>query len=122
MAETKLKGSLPKDDEDNGLHGAKWATRLVGAPEQEYVAIVTFKTADIRITPSAGLQTPTVSVTRFEPVEDEAEAEVLRQKLAGFADVRLGRVPLPSSEAGDAKVTQLPSVLDVKDPDGGDAA
>lgn len=121
MAETKLKGSLPKDDEANGLHGGTWANRLVGDPEVEYVALVTFKTADIRITPSAGLQTPTVSVTRFEPVEDEAEAEVLRQKLAGFADKRLGRVPLPSAEDG-AKVTPLPSVLDVEEPTGGDAA
>jgi hypothetical protein len=121
MAETKLKGSLPKDDEANGLGGPKWATRLVGDPELEHVAIVTYKTADIKITPSAGLQTPTVQLTRIEPVEDEAEAEVLRQKLAGFADVRLGRVPLPPSESG-AKVTQLPSVLDVTDPDGGDAA
>jgi hypothetical protein len=121
MAETKLKGALPKDDEANGLHGGTWATRLVGSPEIEYVALVTFKTADIRITPSAGLQTPTVSVTRFEPVEDEAEAEVLRQKLAGFADKRLGRVPLPST---DAMVTPLrgDAVLDVEDPDGGDAA
>ena len=81
------------------------------------MALVTFKTADIKITPSAGLQIPTVSLTRIEPVEDEAEAEVLRQKLAGIADVRLGRVPLPAAEAG-AKVTQLPSVLDVTDPDG----
>ena len=121
MAETKLKGSLPKDEEANGLGGPKWATRLVGDPEVEYVAIVTYKTADIKITPSAGLQIPTVSLTRIEPVEDEAEAEVLRQKLAGFADVRLGRVELPKPEPV-AKVTQLPGVLDVTDPDGGDAA
>ncbi len=121
MAETKLKGSLPKDNEANGLHGGTWATRLVGDPELEHVAIVTFKTADIKITPSAGLQTPTVQLTRVEPVEDEAEAEVLRQKLAGIADVRLGRVPLPSAEA---TVTPLrgDAVLDVDAPEGGDAA
>jgi len=107
MAETKLKGVLPKDEEANGLAGADWNRLLLQRPEDEHVAIVTFRAVDANGLP--GHQRAIAGVTRFEPVMDEAEAEVLRQKVADLSARRLG-------------LTQLPSVLDVDGPEGGDAA
>lgn len=125
MSDTKLKGALPKDDEANGLAGQTWSNRLVGDPEQEYVAIVTFKTSEIKTVPASHSQTPSVIATRFEPVMDEAEAEVLRQKLVDFAAKRRGLVQLPIADAPvndsaldlDAKVTSI-----APKGNGGDAA
>jgi hypothetical protein len=101
--DAKFKATLPKDEESNGLAGSDWNRELLTDVESEHVAIVTFKTQDMN-----GL-----------PVTDEAEAEVLRQKLAAFQAQRLGLVQLPINDT-------VPVALDVEaeNPfsDGGDAA
>lgn len=108
--DAKFKAALPKDEEANGLAGPDWNRQLLNDVESEHVAIVTFKTADMNGLP--GYQRAIAGFTRFEPVTDEAEAEVLRQKLQTIQAARLGliQLPIPVSET---------SVLDL---DGGDAA
>ena len=140
MADAKFKAALPKDDEANGLAGADWNRRLLTNVEEEHVAIVTFRAVDQHGLP--GHQVAFAGFTRFEPVTDEAEAEVLRQKLQGFAAERRGLTQLPievpvapespeldldtpleeQAEHGD-NVTEGPWDPDVEEePDGGDAA
>lgn len=135
MADAKFKAALPKDDEANGLAGADWNRRLLTNVEEEHVAIVTFRAVDQHGLP--GHQVAFAGFTRFEPVTDEAEAEVLRQKLQGIAAERRGLTQLPIEEPavespeldldtpledGD-NVTEGPWEPDVEDgPEGGDAA
>lgn len=140
MADAKFKAALPKDGEANGLAGADWNRRLLTKVEEEHVAIVTFRAVDQHGLP--GHQVAYAGFTRFEPVLDEAEAEVLRQKLQGIAAERRGLTQLPiedrvpvaepeldletpleelAEEDGD-NVTEGPWEPSVEGPEGGDAA
>lgn len=141
MADAKFKAALPKDDEANGLAGADWNRLLLQRPEEEHVAIVTFRAVDAQGLP--GYQRAIAGFTRFEPVTDEAVAEKLRQKLQGIAAERRGLTQLPIEEQpapvegpeldldtpleeqaeDDGNVTAGPWEPDVEgDTDGGDAA
>jgi hypothetical protein len=111
--DVKFKAALPKDEEANGLAGSDWNRQLLTDVETEHVAIVTFKTADMNGLP--GYQRAIAGFVRFEPVTDEAQAEVLRQKLAAISAERLGLTQLP--------INDNVSVLDFDAPsEGGDAA
>lgn len=140
MADAKFKATLPKDDEANGMAGADWNRRLLTHVEEEYVAIVTFRAVDAQGLP--GYQRAMAGFTRFEPVLDEAEAEVLRQKLQAIAAERRGLTQLPIEEPppaaegpeldletpleaqadDDDNVTSGPWEPEVEGPEGGDAA
>jgi len=128
MADAKFKAALPKDEEANGLAGSEWNRRLLEHIDDEYVALVTFTPVDAKGLP--GFQTAVAGFTRFEPVTDEAEAEILREQIAAVSAKRLGKQQLPINETPEppkgrsAKVTQLPITdpLEVTAPEGGEPA
>lgn len=103
MADTKLKVQLPKDDDEaNGLVGQKWAHRFLEDTDDTFVAIVLLSPRQ-KITDFAkGTTVPVVSIVRIEAFEDEAEAEVLRQKMVEHSAERLGlqQLPLPTPIRG----------------------
>ncbi len=124
MSDTKLKGTLPKDDEANGLAGSDWANRLLDDPQKQHVAIITFVTAKKDTDYANGKVTAIAQITRIEPVADDAEAEVLLNKLLDLAQSRTGQTQLdiPKPVAG-ASVLDLNAGLDDFDGDEGpDAA
>ncbi|WP_243063229.1 hypothetical protein [Humibacter sp. RRB41] len=123
MSDTKLKGALPKDDEANGLAGSEWANRLLDDPQKQHVAVITFVTAKKDTDFASGKVTATAQITRIEPVADEAEAQVLLNKLFDLASARTGRTQLDIPEpVKGAAVLDLNAGRGDDDFDGGDAA
>jgi hypothetical protein len=121
LSETKLKGTLPKDDEANGLHGTEWANRIWDE-QNEHVAIITFTGANKNIDRSSGKATVVAQITRIEPVADQAEAEVLLNKLFDLAAERTGQTQLDLPKSKGAAVLDLNAGLNDFDGDDGDDA
>ena len=69
----KVKASLPKDDETNGL-GESAVDEFVGNPRMPRVAIVVLQTQSITKSLATAEQVPTVAIQRIELVPDAEEA------------------------------------------------
>lgn len=95
---TRLKGSLPKRVEDNGLGHLR--RELLDDPSAQHVAIVVFDVA--RITEDIdgdgdAYRTPTIRILRLEPETDPDRAALL---LGRAADLHRERDPQPQPLPG----------------------
>jgi hypothetical protein len=118
VSETKLKSALPKDDEANGLAGSDWANRILADPVKQHVAIITFTAAKKDTDFASGKVTAIAQITRIEPVADEAEADVLLNKMLDLSSARTGQTQLDLPSVKGAAVLDLNAGLN--DFDGGD--
>lgn len=102
MGNVKLKGSLPKDEESNGL-GERAADEFVDKPRLPRVAIVVLQSESITRSLATSEQVPTVRINRIELVVDPEEAAALVKRAAELSADRTGNEPLePFQPAEDS--------------------
>lgn len=96
---TKMKATLPKDRDFNGMHAVR--ERLLKDPMAEHVAIVVLDC--VRITDDIDdlVRTPTVRIKRIEPITDPDRAAALLAEAVEIAEARIAK-PQPLLDSQEA--------------------
>ena len=100
MTDVKLKATLPKDEELNGLAGNVIVDEFLADPRKPRVAIVVLQTEEIVDQLANGVRQPKVRVNRIELVTDAEEATDLLARAKALSEQRTGTTPLPVKEFG----------------------
>lgn len=114
----KVKATLPKDDELNGLD-EQAAADILAEPRKPRVAIVVLQTEEEIKNLANGTVTPKLRIDRIELVSDPEEADQLVRRAQALSEQRTGKTALPGLRAVEP-VDVDESALDLDD--GGDAA
>lgn len=94
MTNVKLKATLPKDEESNGLGAAAVATFLA-EPRKPQVAIVVLQRDGYDHDDATMQDVPKVRILRAEIVTDGEEASDLVKRAQALSEVRTGNTALP---------------------------
>ena len=93
MTNVKLKGTLPKDAEFNGL-GKQAVEAILSEPRKPQVAIVVLQATDLNKSLANAEVQPVVRIERIELVTDAEEAGNLIGRAQALSEVRTGNTPL----------------------------
>ena len=111
----KLKASLPKDQETNGLDGS--ADMFLKYPAQARVVILVVQQQGYHHSNETGEDVPELKILGAEPVWDAYEADTLVMRAQALSAERTGHATLP--DPPEDNVTRLHVV---EDDDGDDAS
>jgi hypothetical protein len=114
----KLKATLPKDKENNGLDGS--ADVFLKNPDLPRVVLLVVQQQGYHHSNETGEDVPELRVLRAEPVWDAYEADLLVLRAQALSAERTGHATLP--DPPEDNVTRLHVVEDEEDDDGDDAS
>lgn len=93
MVNAKIKGSLPKDREANGM-GEEAVKAILAEPRKPVVCILVLQAEAIDQALDSGTFTPTMRITRIERVTDAEEAGDLVRRAQALSEDRTGEPSL----------------------------
>lgn len=93
----KLKASLPKDEESNGLDDGV-RDELLADPRKPRVGVVVFAVEETTKSLATGQETPKLRIERIELITDAEEADLLVRRVQALSEVRTGNTPLPQTK------------------------
>lgn len=99
MIGTRMKATLPKASDNNGLSAVR--EQLLKEPMAEHVAIIVFDCTQIVDNVEELVRVPVIRIRRIEPVLDADRAAALLAEAREIADGRLNRpTPLLDPQEG----------------------